>query len=283
MSMEAKTGQNNISDGESAKVNSVIKGSSTLKKLFENPLIKYTVICSAVFALIIHVLFSFTAPCDFLEHEWEAGDILTYVSTIALGVLAVWQNQKFKEENDKAQTRLEKLTIQANELSVINKIIEYETSNYKELQKAIQTFEKALDFYPTMTELHQKGKTETEREIVFITESHRIKLAAQELWDVIDDDIRLSDEEKDTIEKALDEIVEAADKVIDAIHAELSNPEDHSFAGALSNFEATFTVCRQEIIRHQTKAKVKYEKLIYGNMSLKEIKELYCYQAKEAK
>ena len=61
-----------------------------------------------------------------MEHKWEAGDILTYVSTIALGLLALWQNRQIKEANDKAQERMdqqnteaqermEKLTIQANE------------------------------------------------------------------------------------------------------------------------------------------------------------------------
>ena len=239
------------------------------------------VVLSILFAIAVHIAFSYSAPCEWVRAKWGAGEILTYVSTVSLGLLAVWQNKKFKEENDLSQARLEKLTTQANELSVISKIIEYETANYEELRKAIQSFEKALDFYPTMTELRQKGETTTGREIVFITESHRIRLAAQELWDVIDDDIRLSDRDKDTIEKSLDEIVEAADKVIEAIHAELANPEDHSFAGALSNFEAAFKTYKEAIIEHQTKAKIKYEQLVYGNLSLEEIKKMYGYPIKE--
>ena len=37
-------------------------------------------------------------------------EILTFVSTVALGLLAVWQNKRFKEENDESQLRMEKLT-----------------------------------------------------------------------------------------------------------------------------------------------------------------------------
>ena len=70
-------------------------------KWFETPLVRNAIIISGLFALIIHILYSIPAPFEFLVHKWEAGDILTYVSTIALSLLAVWQNQKFKEENDK--------------------------------------------------------------------------------------------------------------------------------------------------------------------------------------
>lgn len=111
---------------ESTVAEPVKRDSPAIAKLIENPLIRYAIIYGAVFALIIHILFSITAPCDFLEGEWGAGDILTYVSTIALGVLAVWQNQKFKEENDKAQDRLERISIESNELNVIAQISEHE-------------------------------------------------------------------------------------------------------------------------------------------------------------
>ena len=41
---------------------------------------------------------------------------MTYASTIILGLLALWQNQRFKEENDKSQERLEKISNRTNEL-----------------------------------------------------------------------------------------------------------------------------------------------------------------------
>lgn len=84
-------------------------------------------VISGLFALIIHLLFSFAAPDKLFEAKWSAGEILTYSSTVSLGLLAVWQNKKFKEENDAAQLRTEKLAMRANELSVISSIIDHES------------------------------------------------------------------------------------------------------------------------------------------------------------
>lgn len=58
----------------------------------------------------------------------------------------MWQNQRFKEENDKSQERLEKLTIQANELNIIDKIIENETRKLQEAQKSLDDFCDACEF-----------------------------------------------------------------------------------------------------------------------------------------
>lgn len=113
-----------------------------IKKWFSNSLIRNAIILSILFALIIHVLFSIAAPCDFLVGKWGAGDILTYVSTIALGILALWQNQKFKEENDKTQERLERINIESNELNVIAQISEHE-AKYIEILSA--AFDELLD------------------------------------------------------------------------------------------------------------------------------------------
>lgn len=61
---------------------------------------------------------------------WEAKDVLafygsflSFVGTTALGMLALWQNKKFKEENDNAQDRLEKIN---------NRLLELDDSKEKE-------------------------------------------------------------------------------------------------------------------------------------------------------
>lgn len=112
-----------------------------MKKFIKEHLIQTWVIASIVFAILIHILFVTDAPCDKLQAQWGAGDILTYASTVALGLLAVWQNQKFKEENDKSQERLEKLTRQANELAIIGKIIDNRSAKLQRLQKCFSEFE----------------------------------------------------------------------------------------------------------------------------------------------
>lgn len=114
-----------------------------MKNFIKKNLIQTWVIASIVFAILIHILFVTDAPCDKLQAQWGAGDILTYASTVALGLLAVWQNQKFKEENDKSQERLEKLNIQANELAVISKIIDNKSQKLEHLYKYFYEYESA--------------------------------------------------------------------------------------------------------------------------------------------
>ena len=120
---------------------------SMVSKWFKTPLVRNAIIISGIFALIIHILYSIPAPFEFLVHKWEAGDILTYVSTIALSLLAVWQNQRFKEENDNAQAmmdkqnsdaqkRLERIISESNEQNFVTRIIDFETQYLMRLEKA---------------------------------------------------------------------------------------------------------------------------------------------------
>ena len=70
---------------------------------------------------------------------------MAYFGTVVLAAVAVWQNRIIKEENDKSQERLERLTIQANELTVISKIIENESQNLLRLKIAFDEFSYACD------------------------------------------------------------------------------------------------------------------------------------------
>lgn len=116
-----------------------------MKKFIKEHLIQTWIVASIVFAILIHILFVTDAPCDKLQAQWDAGDILTYTSTVALGLLAVWQSQKFKEENDKAQERLEELTKQANELSIIGRMIDNKSKKLDNLRHAFSDFEAACN------------------------------------------------------------------------------------------------------------------------------------------
>ena len=103
-------------------------------KWFSDHFIFIWVVSSLAFAFVIHCLFSTPAPNEWIKAKWGAGDILTFVSTVALGLLAVWQNKRFQEENDEAQIRMEKLTREANELSIINKVVEHENNSIERLR-----------------------------------------------------------------------------------------------------------------------------------------------------
>lgn len=109
-----------------------------------NKWILWWVVGSILAMLVIHALFVPVGP-DWLQARWGAGDLLTYVGTVSLSLLAVWQNKRFKEENDTAQERLERISQQANELVIINKILEHEENRIKIVKNAIKIFDNYSD------------------------------------------------------------------------------------------------------------------------------------------
>lgn len=124
-----------------------------LKEWCEKHLFLTWIISSGLFAFVIHFIFSIPTPNEWLVAKWSAGDILTFVSTVALGLLAVWQNKKFKEEHDVAQNRLESLSKKANELSAVSKIIEHESENISRLRTKTQNFIDACNTEATLADL----------------------------------------------------------------------------------------------------------------------------------
>lgn len=102
-------------------------------------------VTSVVYAFLIHCLFSVYPSNSWFVAKWSAGEILTYVSTVSLGLLAVWQNQELQKENDKSQERLEKLVANANELSVVSKVVEIESDRLQRLKDSLDDFTKACD------------------------------------------------------------------------------------------------------------------------------------------
>lgn len=96
-----------------------------------------------LFPIAVQVLFCFHAPVRVLEANWTAGEILTYVGTAFLGFIAFIQNDSLKKANDEAQEKLAQLTSEANELSVLARIIDYELNKKATLLEDIEAFEKA--------------------------------------------------------------------------------------------------------------------------------------------
>lgn len=67
-----------------------------------------------VFLIFTQLIFSVPAPCSWLEAVWEAGDLLTFIGTVFLGAITIWQTQKanitsqqlFELENFRLKTEL---------------------------------------------------------------------------------------------------------------------------------------------------------------------------------
>lgn len=84
---------------------------------------------SILYALGIHILFHIYPKCTWLVAKWGPGDILTYASTISLGLLAIWQNNKFQQENEETQAKFERLNTEANKISL--KLLDLENERNK--------------------------------------------------------------------------------------------------------------------------------------------------------
>lgn len=71
--------------------------------------------------LVIHILFKINSGIPFFEAEWTAGEalgyygsILSFVGTVVLGALALYQNRIIKEESDKRESLLEQREYEKN-------------------------------------------------------------------------------------------------------------------------------------------------------------------------
>ena len=242
---------------------------NSIKAWIQNHMIAIWAICSVLFAIIIHLLFHWETDIEILHAKWSAGDILTYVSTVALGLLAVWQNQRFKEENDVAQERLERLTAQANEISLINKIVELESDHLSRLRKALDEFTEACSPV-TLMMIYSSDKKEIAEE--FEIETNNLNSGAH-----IDDCSRavsrelpfytLSDEPFIASFNAFhDEAIEFLKR------ARGSQLPEEQLVVQLYNAYEEFDIQKERLIQQEAQ---KLNRVIYETLPISEIKKLY--------
>lgn len=249
-----------------------------MKKWIERHLITTWVICSILFAVVIHILFYNSASgfLPWLEAKWSAGDILTYVSTVALGLLAVWQNRRFKEENDVSQLRLENLTQEANELAMKNRIIGIESENLIRLKKAMDDFSTACDPIELSVNFIDKANSITPK----ISTLSGLTLAEKHLDDSffalsrelrINPDIIKANSNNPLLEK-LGEYYYAAKEFINEV-SKGSSAED------LKIKQSLLTRIKPDFLKERETYLIKRESMlnqaIYGNLQLSQIKEMY--------
>ena len=250
-----------------------------MKQWIEKHLVFAWAICSILFAIIIHVLF-FNSASDFLpwlEAKWSAGDILTYASTVALGLLAVWQNRRFKVENDAAQLRLENLTRDANELTMRNRIIGIESDNLLRLKKAMDDFSNACDPLELAINYINKANSTTP-EVSTLT---GLALAEKRIDDSffalcrelrIYPDILLKTTSDDPLLEKLGGYYIASKEFIDEMGKSGTAENLKAKRSLLTKIKLDFLRERETyLINHE----IMLNQTIYGNVSLEEIKSMY--------
>lgn len=237
----------------------------------KNHTITFWAVSSIVFAFIIHCLFSIQAPCQWIEAKWEAGDILTYVSTVALGLLALWQNQKFKEENDNLQKRIENLTIQSNELSIISKIIEIENDNLCRLKTSVDKFSIACD--PQTIALAFADNCNDKLKIMeaMVMLENNIDNIFFDMCREMRLDPKLKQDDDAPVKKLAVTYYRAAKQVIVKIKNDPLKIQS-SELDVLLPIRSDFVAAREQYLIQQEK---KLSAVVYGNMSIEEIKQLY--------
>ncbi len=87
--------------------------------------LKWWIIGCIVFLVAVQILYTIPAPCEWLEAKYEAGDLISFVGTIVLGIVAIVQT---KEANEQAETANKQAKV-ANDMS--NRLMELEENRYK--------------------------------------------------------------------------------------------------------------------------------------------------------
>lgn len=234
------------------------------------------VIASIGYALVIHIMFCIEAKNKYLVAHWSAGDLLSYTGTVTLGLLALWQNKKLQEENDTAQKRLENISLHANEISIINRIVEYQTNRINMLKKTMDDFVNAcnpqaialamakqgINNYPSVV-----GLTELETEVdnAFFALSRAMRE---------DKDIQTNDEHPLKIVYAkLYQYTKETIKVYREGTINIANQREIEIqASVLGNIRDEFLKQREKYLFLQEN---KLQELLFKNMTLKEIRELF--------
>lgn len=57
------------------------------------------VLMAIITLVIVHALFSVVAPFPWMQAVWDAGDLITYIGTLVLGIVAFTQNARANEMN----------------------------------------------------------------------------------------------------------------------------------------------------------------------------------------
>ena len=226
-------------------------------------------LCLIVAPLIIS---AFAPRCN---SEITADGLLGYViqavsavGTIALAAVAVWQNRKHKEENDRAQERLERLTQQANEQYVVGKIIECESARIARLKSLIEEFSlycKGEQIFSLVIGEH----TEESRKAKSLLSEWRSKLhelMTALIAELYNDPVVNTDEMRNQTAVLATFASAYIDKLISDVHDSANESEK------LKEVFLNYLEIRNNYILLVDQ---NYSQLVYGNMTLTEIREKY--------
>ena len=204
---------------------------------------------------------------------------MTYASTIILGLLALWQNQRFKEENDKSQERLEKISNRTNELQIISQLIEHENERINLLRTLFQEFFEVCSCSTIVAEYRDASKNKADNLSSSTRKASQIRISYQILIQQL-----FMDKRKNT---QVDSLVEYAGKLstsaiglilsftIEQKESHLKNDENGEIKRLTNKQLQIEEALNKEFYIYITALEKERNALLFEDHSLKELQEMY--------
>lgn len=227
--------------------------------------------------LVVHVF----SPS--INSEITADGLLGYViqvisalGTILLAYVAIWQNRRMQVENDKAQNRMEKIALEANNLNIIAKIIEYEQYNLTNLKCALDEFSEACNLQKMVEDFDETMSYDSK----FYSAIAKLTLRVDNSFFVLGRELRIKPdllkEDKNPLNKAIVVYYRFAKEFLNKFN-ELSLKE-------LQDNVKCFELIREDFFKERenylVEQETKLNRLIYGHLSIEEIKNMYRFYEK---
>lgn len=213
-----------------------------------------------------------------METVWNGAEFLAFygaalsaIGAIFLGGITIWQNamlrrqnDKLREENKESQNMIEKLYKEANELSIINKIIDNESQRIDSLAKECLSFYSNCDsvtlieHFRYLSNIHQ---IQTDHSLL----SEKARVFYSQISSFLKDDDQYS---KD-LDKASKELMDAYIKVLDYILERKScQKEQMALESARIKFQLAYT---EYIEEYQQKLDI----ILFNSFSLDMVRSFY--------
>lgn len=262
---------------------------SGIKKLQE--LIKRNktavVVFALAFALILTPIIIRTCSPS-VSSEISADGLLSYIiqavsaaGTIFLAYVAIRQNEQFKLENDKTQERLEKIALTANELSIIAKVIEYESSNLSRLVEASTQFFYACSVEEIIAFLRKNVLSGSSAEISLAIELRKNKVS--QAFSDVSDEVMLDFDNHRNVEDVICSITnlyKATITLLDKIRQSLEDSDNNIVDEARAVIEAKKQY-RENINLIIKRKRILLDSIVFNNFSYAQIKEIHYGANKE--
>lgn len=226
---------------------------------------------SIIAALVIHGLFHLNAPNEWFIAAWSAGDILTYISTVTLGLLAVWQNGKIQKSNEESQARLEKISQEANKLNIVGKIIEHETARISKLESLFDEFQYYCNPANIAKEVFENETSSTDKLVVLGNFEERLDSLFISIGRELKIDFQSEENQNLKLESYYVYMYGIAKKFLDKFR----NDEIEKSDFEQEKLWKTYQNLSREKENYLSFLRAKLDKVLYEDLTLEEVRILY--------